>query len=294
MRSRSLAFALAAGLGLAALSGSLPVQAQASPATRAAADALFEDGRRFMSENKYAEACPKLEESQRVDPGVGTLYNLSVCYEAIGRTASAWVGFREVAQMALTAGQADREKAARGKASALEPKLMRLKITVQGANAGIEVKRDGAVVSPALWGTAVPLDPGKHRVSASAPGKEPWEITVQLDQPGGMVNVEVPPLLDHKAGAPPPLPPPGDTKPPPGRHRRPGVPPPPLAGEERPAPLVDDAGGHHGHRGGRRRPGRRRRAGRHGQVGLQRLQHRQPAELRQQQQVQRGRPQPAE
>src|SRR3954470_7719713 len=121
MPRRSLALVLATSLGLAVLSGGRPALAQPSPDARAAAAALFEDGRRLMGENKYAEACPKLEESQRVDPGMGTLYNLSVCFEAIGRTASAWVGFREVAQMASAAGQSDREKAARGKASALEP-----------------------------------------------------------------------------------------------------------------------------------------------------------------------------
>ncbi len=239
MVHRPLALAFAVGTGLAVLTG-LPGErrALAQPASEAhaAAAALFEDARRLMGEGKFAEACPKLAESQRVDPGMGTLYQLSACYEAIGRTASAWVGFRDVAGLALTAGLADREKAARGKASALEPKLMRLKITMQPANAGagIEVKRDGAVVSPALWGTPLPLDPGPHKVSATGPDKEPWEITVQLDQPGGVVNVDVPFLLDKKAGAAAPAPiaagpqaglPPGGAPPPEST-----APPPPEEG----------------------------------------------------------------
>src|SRR5580698_8378696 len=110
MLRRHLAFALATGLGLATLSGSLPALAQPSPPARAAAAALFEDGRRLMGENKFAEACPKLEESQRLDPGMGTLYNLSVCFEAVGKIASAWVGFRDVAGQALASGQAQRER----------------------------------------------------------------------------------------------------------------------------------------------------------------------------------------
>ncbi len=200
MMHRPAALAFATGFGLAACAGLLGERsalAQPSPENKAAAAALFEDAIRLMSEGKPADACPKLEESQRLDPGMGTLYRLSLCFEETGRTASAWVGFRDVAGMALTAGLAEREKAARGKAAALEPKLMRLKITVQPATAGagIEVKRDGAVISPALWGTPVPLDPGRHKVSASAPGKEPWEITVQLEQPGATVSVDVPPLL---------------------------------------------------------------------------------------------------
>lgn len=235
MRPRTLL--LAAGLGLAVCVGGGGAFAQPSPDTRAAAAALFEDGRRLMGEGKFAEACPKLEESQRMDPGMGTLYNLANCYEQTNRTASAWVGYRDVASAASNAGQADREKLARGKAAALEPRLMRLKITVQPdiATSGAEVKRDGAVVSPALWGTPVPLDPGKHKVSASAPGKEPWEVTVVLDQPGAVVAVEVPPLLPKKAGAPVvgPVPPP-HTGPetPPGPP--PVEPPPPDAVSPRP------------------------------------------------------------
>ena len=204
MHHGALSLVLAAGIGLAIVTTGAPALAQPSPGTRAAAAMLFEDGKRLMSEGKFAEACPKLEESQRIDPGMGTLFNLATCYEQTNRTASAWVGFRDVAGMALGAGLSDRERVARGRAAALEPKLMRLKITMDPAlsGSGVEVKRDGAVVSPTLWGTPVPLDPGKHQVSAVAPGKEPWEVTVVLDQPGGVISVDVPPLLDRKPGAP--------------------------------------------------------------------------------------------
>src|SRR5262245_30710139 len=145
MRATTLVFA--AGLGLAVCAGGGSALAQPSADTRAAAAALFEDGRRLMGEGKFAEACPKLEESQRMDPGMGTLYNLATCWEQTNRTASAWVGYRDVAAAALAAGQSDREKVARGKAAALEPRLMRLKITVHPdvAHGGAEVKRDGAV-----------------------------------------------------------------------------------------------------------------------------------------------------
>ena len=225
--SLSLSLALAAGIGLAILTASGSALAQPSPETRAAAAALFEDGKRLMGEGKFAEACPKLEESERIDPGMGTLFNLAVCYEQTNRTASAWVGFRDVAGMSLAAGLGDREKMARGRAAALEPRLMRLTITMAPAmsGAGVEVKRDGAVVSPALWGTPVPLDPGKHQVSASAPGKEPWEVTVVLDQPGGVISVDVPPLLDRKAGGAAVVPAPGGQK-----AGGPVEPPPPMDG----------------------------------------------------------------
>jgi hypothetical protein len=61
-----------------------PVGAQ-SP-NEAAATALFDEGRRVMAENHYAEACPKLAESERLAPSGGTLINLADCYEHAGLT----------------------------------------------------------------------------------------------------------------------------------------------------------------------------------------------------------------
>ena len=216
MRARRLAPALALGLTLLAHGGAS--LAQPSPDARAAAAALFEDGKRLMAEGKHATACPKLAESQRIDPGMGTLFNLAVCYEQTHRTASAWVGFRDVAAMAMAAGQSEREKVARGRAAAIEPKLMRLKITMSTPAGAVEVKRDGAVLAPALLGTSVPVDPGDHVVSASAPGKEPWKVVVKLDQPGNTITIDVPPLLEKKPDAgvvtPPNAPPPGPALPP--------------------------------------------------------------------------------
>ena len=58
----------------------------------AAAQALFDQGRDLMRQNKHAEACPKLAESNRLDPAIGTLFHLADCYEQSGRVASAWAG----------------------------------------------------------------------------------------------------------------------------------------------------------------------------------------------------------
>src|SRR5882724_4165659 len=79
----------------------------------AAAQALFDEGRALMKTQRFAEACPKLKESQRLDPGIGTQFRLADCYEQQGKIASAWAAFLEVASLAAASDQKEREKAAR-------------------------------------------------------------------------------------------------------------------------------------------------------------------------------------
>jgi len=170
---------------------------------RAAAQALFDEARRLMGDGRHAEACPKLEESQRLDPGVGTQFNLAVCYETIGRTASAWSLFLEVAATANRGAERAREQVARARAAALEPRLPRLRIVVpeQARTSGLRVERGSVQVGPAQWGVPLPTDPGRYEVTASAPGKRPWRIDVTVEQNPETYTVTLRPLADAPARA---------------------------------------------------------------------------------------------
>lgn len=184
-----------------------PVVARAaSAADSAAAQALFDQAKRLLKEGKAAEACPKLEESQRLDPGSGTLINLARCYELTERLASAWNKYLEAAAAAAASGNAQREKEARARATALRPTLSELVIDVSPsarAMSGLEVTRDGERVGPAQWNVALPADAGEHRVAATAPGHEPWQSVVVVKGPGGTFRATVP-ALAPAGGAPPP------------------------------------------------------------------------------------------
>src|SRR5678815_2674366 len=78
--------------------------------------ALFDDAKRLMASGRAAEACPKLAESQRLDPGVGTLLNLGDCYDQTGKPSRAWATFREAEAAALREGQSDRVRYAKRRA----------------------------------------------------------------------------------------------------------------------------------------------------------------------------------
>jgi hypothetical protein len=165
----------------------------------AGAQALFNDGKKLMTSGKYADACPKLEESQRLAPAIGTKFNLADCYEHTGRLASAWAAFLSVAAAAKNASQPQREKAARDRAAALEPKLSRMAVGVPDASkaVGMEVRRDGDVIGEAEWGEAMPVDPGEHTVTVTAPGKRAWKAIVEVQGTASVAKVIVPPLDDE-------------------------------------------------------------------------------------------------
>ena len=159
----------------------------------AAAEALFLQGREAMSRGDYAKACPMLEESYRLVPGVGTRFNLGDCYENLGKTASAWAAFRGVAAASKLARQTDREAAASARVTALEGKLCRAAIRVATQD-DVTITRDGEVVGVGQWSVFLPVDPGVHTVEGKASGKTPWSTTFTVKDCPTNVNVAVPVL----------------------------------------------------------------------------------------------------
>ena len=180
-----------------------PPSAVSQPARDA--EALFNQGRRLVSVGRYADACPCFIESERLDHGVGTMLNLADCFEKNGQIASAWSGFRAAAAAAAAEGQPDREQIAREREIALLPQLARLAITPpqQGLPPGSEVHRDGILVSPWLWSSPVPVDPGDHVIVVAAPGKVDYAATVHMPKQQAMTIVARIPVLRNRPAPPP-------------------------------------------------------------------------------------------
>jgi hypothetical protein len=171
--------------------------ADSSPQDRAAADALYEDAGKLAAANRWAEACPKLEASLKLDAGIGTLLRLGYCYEKTGRTASAWTTFNDALGMAQKANDKRAKDAAEG-VKRLEPTLARLTIEVAPGNAGagLEIRRDGTQISTGALGTPVPVDAGAHVFEATQPGKQKWTTTITIEARPGVTTVRVPVLAD--------------------------------------------------------------------------------------------------
>src|SRR5690349_23552788 len=89
---------------------------------------LFREGRALVVEGRFADACPKLEESQRLEPRLGTLLNVAFCQERLGKLAAAWRGFQDAAHTARQQRDAERERFATSRADALAPRVPRLRV----------------------------------------------------------------------------------------------------------------------------------------------------------------------
>ena len=91
-----------------------------SDTDRQIAQSLFDEGRILLEADRPREACPKFAESQRLDPGGGTLLNLALCLELSGKTGSAWARYQEARAIAARDGRKDREEFARASAQLLK------------------------------------------------------------------------------------------------------------------------------------------------------------------------------
>jgi tetratricopeptide (TPR) repeat protein len=159
------------------------------PRDPVAGEALFREGRRLLKAGDVANACKKLEESQRLDPAPGTLANLAECHEQLGRTASAWEHWRRFADVVPPGDP--RRATALARSADLEKRLPRLSIELApGAPPELHIERDLIPLGPASYKLALPLDPGPHAITVTSPGRAPRTYDVIL-APGELRRLAV-------------------------------------------------------------------------------------------------------
>jgi hypothetical protein len=166
-----------------------------SEAGAAAAESLFQQGRKLMDANRYGEACPKFAASHKIAPAIGTLLNLADCYERNNQLASAWARFHEAIALAQRLGRTNREQTARARADKLEPRLIKLSIASHTPSAVVTL--DGNPIEAAALGVPIPVDAGKHTVEASAKGKKPFATTIETTEKQKAPSLDIPALEDE-------------------------------------------------------------------------------------------------
>lgn len=160
------------------------------------AQSLFEEGVRLMREKKYAEACPKLAESHKLEPGGGTVFNLAICLEEDGKLASAYVAYDEALARAKKDNNAKRAQTVEQRMAALKPRLSRVTITVvkPALDVKLDVRFDGTALGEQAWGIPFYADVGTHTITAEAPGYKSFRTELKVEAGGNQYATNVPAL----------------------------------------------------------------------------------------------------
>jgi hypothetical protein len=163
------------------------------------AESLFRDARVAMKAGNPERACPLFEESYRLDPAFGTLFNLGACEEARGKLATAWAAFRRLIDVAPDAD--DRVIEARTRLSALEERVPRLRIVLLDPLPADQVlELDGVVLGPGAREGLLRVDPGKHLLRLVAPGRPGRTVELEVAV-GQTLTYEVEPLAGEPSMA---------------------------------------------------------------------------------------------
>ena len=134
-----------------------------------------------MLDKDLAGACAKLEESLQLNPqAIGTLLNVALCDEKLGRYASAVTKFTEARDRAKEQGMEVHRKAAEEHIQALADKVPHVTLTfsVPPLPQTTIVIDDKLIPFDAIANH--PVDPGAHDVVVSAPGHLAYKARFEL------------------------------------------------------------------------------------------------------------------
>jgi hypothetical protein len=130
--------------------------------------------------------------------------NLAHCHEEQGKTATAWAEYRAAARLARSQGREDRARVADEKVTAIEPRLARVTALAAEAAPGEAIATEAGSLGEGAIGVAVPIDPGTHTLTVTAPGRRPWSATMDVAE-AEQRTLEIPALEEELlVVAPPP------------------------------------------------------------------------------------------
>jgi hypothetical protein len=166
----------------------------ASPASAetavARADRLFQEAQSLATAGACEKALPLFEESQRLDPAIGTQYAIAECDEKLGRDVRAFRAYVQIERRAHEAGKPKLERLAHDRVQALAPRVPRLRVALAEADLDAVITIDGQAASRA---TPIVVEPGEHAVRVLASGRLARELRA-VAEPSRTVDVRVPRL----------------------------------------------------------------------------------------------------
>jgi len=165
-----------------------------------AARKLFADALRDEENGDFVTALEKFERVRNVRDTASIEYRIGTCYEGLGRPASALVAYESA--VALGEGEPDGAEVVRGARNRIHvvaPHAAHLTLRLSSVAPGdADVRIDDVPLSARERRAPVPLDPGKHVVTATAAGALPYRGEIDASE-GAEISLQIP--LDPQPGA---------------------------------------------------------------------------------------------
>lgn len=174
-----------AAVGPIGIGGVARAQAPAGAETASGEDAraLFLRGQSAYSQGDYEGAAALWERAYGLDPRIGLQFNLSQCYERLGRLEEA----ARSLQMYVDGTDPEDERLpdARARLSAIRERIARTAVRLEGGPEGAVLLVDGQDRGRLPRPDPLLLAPGSHEIRVSAPGYVPFASTVSV--PAGQI-----------------------------------------------------------------------------------------------------------
>jgi hypothetical protein len=168
-RLPTAAIVVATVVALLATAGASSAQ-EAGIDRTAAARALFEEGLALLDAERWEDAADRFQRALALRPSPQITYNLTTALIPLGRLVRASELLRQVS-LDPTASSEVRQ-AAEARRAQIVPRIASLIIVAPGDLATAEVTVDERPLDAVLVGVAVPVDPGRHVVTARRRGVE--------------------------------------------------------------------------------------------------------------------------
>jgi hypothetical protein len=176
-RGRLHGVARAASLGLAVLGTALVSTAGAQDA-KARAQRLFQEGVEAIDKGDSATGCAKLRESLSLFAVANTLFNVAQCEEDEGKLSAALEHLQR--GLSLIDAKDKRAAVAKGRITALDAKVPRLRVVVPVGQAPTTVVVDGREFQANALDLPLRVDIGKHALIIRVAGRQDRKHEVAL------------------------------------------------------------------------------------------------------------------
>ncbi len=156
-------------------------RADPTPSEVQAARELFKKAEADEDAGNWTEALDKVTRAMSVKPTPGLRFHVALCEEKLGQLVAALADYTAADQMAREQNNKDVIDAIAEPLKTLRIRVPTLTIEVPAAQ-GSQVELDGKAIAQGLYGVAMPVEPGTHKVTARAPGKHLFATQVTLHE----------------------------------------------------------------------------------------------------------------